>query len=45
MPIIEVRQLAKSYRVYNKREGLADSVRGLFRRDYRGSRRSGNRSE
>ena len=35
MPIIEVRQLAKSYRVYNKREGLADSVRGLFRRDYR----------
>ena len=35
MPIIEVRQLAKSYRVYNKREGLADSVRGVFRRDYR----------
>jgi len=35
MPIIEVRQLAKSYRVYNKREGLADSVRGLFRRAYR----------
>ena len=35
MPIIEVRQLAESYRVYNKREGLADSVRGLFRRDYR----------
>ena len=35
MPIIEVRGLAKSYRVYNKREGLADSVRGLFRREYR----------
>ena len=35
MPIIEVRQLAKSYRVYHKREGLADSVRGLFRREYR----------
>jgi ABC-2 type transport system ATP-binding protein len=35
MPIIEVRELAKSYRVYNKREGLADSVRGLFRREYR----------
>lgn len=35
MPIIEVQQLAKSYRVYNKREGLADSVRGLFRREYR----------
>ena len=35
MPIIEVRGLAKSYRVYNQREGLADSVRGLFRREYR----------
>ena len=35
MPIIEVRQLAKSYRVYHKREGLVDSVRGLFRREYR----------
>ncbi|MDG2221665.1 MAG: ABC transporter ATP-binding protein [Rubripirellula sp.] len=34
MPIIEVRQLAKSYRVYKKREGLGDSIRGLFRREY-----------
>ncbi|MEM8667529.1 MAG: ABC transporter ATP-binding protein [Planctomycetota bacterium] len=34
MPIIEVRQLAKSYRVYKKREGLGDSIRGLFHREY-----------
>ncbi len=34
MPIIEVRQLAKSYRVYRKREGLGESIRGLFRRQY-----------
>lgn len=34
MPIIEVRQLVKSYRVYRKREGLGASVRGLFRRRY-----------
>ena len=34
MPIIEVRNLAKSYRVYKKREGLGDSIRGLFRREY-----------
>jgi ABC-2 type transport system ATP-binding protein len=35
MPIIEVDQLAKSYRVYQKKEGLVASVRGLFRREYR----------
>ncbi|TWU37874.1 putative ABC transporter ATP-binding protein YbhF [Novipirellula aureliae] len=35
MSIIEVRGLTKSYRVYNKREGLRDSVRGLFRREYK----------
>lgn len=34
MPIIDVRQLTKSYRVYRKREGLAESIRGLFRRTY-----------
>ena len=34
MSIIEVRQLTKSYRVYKKREGLRESVRGLFRREY-----------
>jgi ABC-2 type transport system ATP-binding protein len=34
MSIIEVRDLAKSYRVYQKREGLMDSVRGLFHREY-----------
>ena len=35
MPIIEINGLAKSYRVYQKREGLMESVRGLFRRQYR----------
>ena len=34
MAIIEVRNLTKSYRVYKKREGLGDSIRGLFRREY-----------
>ncbi|TVP98766.1 MAG: ATP-binding cassette domain-containing protein [Planctomycetaceae bacterium] len=34
MPIIEVRELTKSYRVYRKREGLRASMRGLFRREY-----------
>jgi len=35
MTIIEIRHLAKSYRVYQKKEGLAASIRGLFRREYR----------
>jgi ABC-2 type transport system ATP-binding protein len=35
MAIIEIRGLSKTYRVYQKREGLLDSVRGLFRRTYR----------
>ncbi len=35
MSIIEVRELTKSYRVYKKREGLGESVRGLFRREYK----------
>ncbi len=35
MAVIEVRQLWKSYRVYQKKEGLIASVRGLFRREYR----------
>lgn len=35
MPIIEVKNLTKSYRVYKKREGLTDSIRGLFKREYR----------
>lgn len=34
MSIIEVRDLTKSYRVYKKKEGLRESVRGLFRREY-----------
>lgn len=35
MPIIQLQQLAKSYRVYQKKEGLAASLRGLLRREYR----------
>lgn len=35
MPIIEVKNLQKAYRVYKKREGLLDSVKGLFHREYR----------
>ncbi len=35
MSIIEVRGLTKSYRVYKKREGLGESVKGLFRREYK----------
>jgi ABC-2 type transport system ATP-binding protein len=35
MSIIEIRNLTKSYRVYQKKEGLLAAVRGLFRRQYR----------
>ena len=35
MAIIEIEKLAKDYRVYQKREGLLASVRGLFRRSHR----------
>jgi ABC-2 type transport system ATP-binding protein len=35
MAIIELEGLAKSYRVYQKREGLAAALGGLFRRQYR----------
>lgn len=35
MAIIEIERLAKSYRVYQKSEGLWASVAGLFRRRYR----------
>ena len=34
MSIIQVRDLTKSYRVYKKREGLGESIRGLFHREY-----------
>ena len=33
-PLIEVHDLVKSYRVYKKREGLKQSITGLFRREY-----------
>jgi ABC-2 type transport system ATP-binding protein len=35
MSIIEIHQLAKSYRVYQKQEGLQAAIQGLFKRDYR----------
>ncbi len=35
MAIIELSGLAKSYRIYQKQEGLLASVRGLFHRQYR----------
>jgi viologen exporter family transport system ATP-binding protein len=35
MSVIEVRQLWKSYRVYQKKEGLLASITGLIRREYR----------
>ncbi len=35
MSIIEIAGLSKSYRVYQKQEGLLASVRGLFHRTYR----------
>src|ERR1700682_550955 len=35
MPIIEANGLSKTYRVYQKKEGLLGAVRGLFRREYK----------
>lgn len=35
MPTIEISGLQKSYRVYQKSEGLRGALRGLFRREYR----------
>lgn len=35
MSTIRIRSLAKSYRVYQKKEGLMASLRGLFNRQYR----------
>jgi len=35
MTIIEINQLSKSYRVYQKGEGLRAAINGLFHRQYR----------
>jgi ABC-2 type transport system ATP-binding protein len=35
MATIEIQALAKSYRVYQKREGLTAAITGLFHREYR----------
>ena len=35
MAIIEIKNLSKTYRVYQKQEGVMASIRGLFNRQYR----------
>lgn len=35
MAIIEIKNLSKTYRVYQKQEGVFASIRGLFHREYR----------
>src|SRR6202521_5700900 len=35
MPLIEADNLSKTYRVYQKKEGLLGALRGLFRREYK----------
>ncbi len=35
MPTIEIKNLSKTYRVYQKQEGVLASVKGLFHREYR----------
>ena len=35
MATIEIKNLSKTYRVYQKQEGMLASVRGLFHREYR----------
>jgi ABC-2 type transport system ATP-binding protein len=35
MPIIEVEGLSKTYRVFQKQEGLLGAIRGLYRREYK----------
>src|SRR3954453_10228942 len=35
MPIIEADGLTKTYRVFQKREGLLGALRGLYRREYK----------
>jgi ABC-2 type transport system ATP-binding protein len=35
MPIIDIQSLTKTYRVYQKSEGLGAAIRGLFKREYK----------
>lgn len=35
MSLIEIKSLVKSYRVYQKQEGLKAAIQGLFKREYR----------
>ncbi|MFM7129981.1 MAG: ABC transporter, partial [bacterium] len=34
-PIIEVSQIAKTYRVFRKKEGLKGAIQGLYKREYK----------
>ena len=34
-PIIEVSQIAKTYRVFRKKEGVKGAIEGLFKREYK----------
>src|SRR5208283_1924061 len=35
MPIIDIANLSKTYRVFQKKEGLGASIRGLFHREFK----------
>lgn len=35
MALIEIENLVKSYRIFQKKEGIREAVRGLFHREYR----------
>jgi ABC-2 type transport system ATP-binding protein len=35
MPIIDIKNLSKSYRIYQKSEGIGSAIRGLFHREFR----------
>ena len=35
MPLIQLNNLRKAYRVYQKKEGLQASLRGLFKREFK----------
>jgi hypothetical protein len=35
MAIIEINQLVKTYRVYQKKEGLREAIRGLWHREHK----------
>ena len=42
MPIVRAEGLTKTYRVFQKKEGLLGALRGLYRRDYKEVKAVGN---